>query len=97
MLQEAADKLLCLKSPVDPPPCVSILVTKSYLAVLKLLDAVVRDSDSVDVGSEVVENFLAGAGRFTVNNPVFFPDLLGNFLEETGFFHSFTELGPEDL
>jgi len=66
-------------------------------AVLDLEDTRIRDGDSEDVGSEVLQACFAGAYGFGIDVPVDLPDIRRDLIEETGFFHSISELGLEDL
>ena len=64
--------------------------------VLDFPDARVGDGYFEDVGGEVFEACFAGTYGLGVDVPVDLPDLRGDFIEETGFFHFISELGFED-
>ena len=64
--------------------------------VLDLDDTRIGDGDSEDVGGKVFEACFAGADGLGIDVPVDLPDLRGDLIEETGFFHCIAELGLED-
>ena len=65
-------------------------------AVLDFDDSRIGDGNSEDVGGEVFQACFTGAHGLGVDVPVDLPDLRGDLIEETGFFHLISELGFED-
>jgi hypothetical protein len=64
--------------------------------VLDFDDSGIGDGDSEDIGGEVFEGCFARAYGLRVDVPIDLPDLRGDLIEETGFFHLISELGFED-
>jgi hypothetical protein len=56
----------------------------------------IGDGYPEDVRGEVFEACFTGTHGLGVDVPVNLPDLRGDLIEETGFFHFITELGFED-
>jgi hypothetical protein len=65
--------------------------------VLDFQDAGVGDGYPEDIRGEVFEACFTGTDGLGVDVPVGLPDLMGDLIEETGFFHCIAELGFEDL
>jgi hypothetical protein len=57
---------------------------------------IVRDGDAKDVRSEILEGLRTTAHGFTVDNPVFIPDLRVNPGKEVRFLDLVSELRPKE-
>jgi hypothetical protein len=64
---------------------------------LEFEDAVVAESHTEDVGSQIFEDGLAAAGRLTIHDPILLPDLRWHLRVEGSFLEGVAELGAEDL
>ena len=64
--------------------------------VLDFQDTRIGEGDFKDVRGEIFEARFAGTHGLGIDVPVELPDLRGDLIEETGFFHFIAELGFED-
>jgi len=65
-------------------------------AVLDFQDSRVGDGHPEDVGGKVPEACFTGTYGLGIDVPIGLPELGGDLIEETGFFHSIAELGFKD-
>jgi hypothetical protein len=72
------------------------LVANENRTALDFEDSRIRDGNSEDIGGEVLEACFAGAHGLRVDVPVDLPNLRGDLVEETSFFHLIAELGFKD-
>jgi len=71
------------------------LVLKRDLALVQLENPVMADGHAKDVRSQISQGVLASADGLTVNDPVFFPDLVTDEREQIGLFQVISDLGAE--
>ncbi len=69
VLEEATNELLGGDGATLKLVSGGVFVSESDLAIMQLAEAVVTEGDAKDVGSEILEGRLAGAGRWPRFNP----------------------------
>ena len=74
----------------------TLLDAAGALPIFTLCQTVLGESDAVEVGGEVGEDFSAGAGWLTMGHPTLCPDLGWHVCEETGGSQGRLELAPEE-
>jgi hypothetical protein len=79
-----------------PLAAVRLFVTEGDLAVFEGHEAVVGEGNAVDLGGEIFQDPLPVSSRLAVNDPILFPDLGRDVIEESGFFQSVPECGAEE-
>jgi len=76
---------------------VRLAIAEENLPILDFHDSGIGESDTEDVRGQVLEASLGGTHGLGIDNPVDFPDLRWDLIEEAGLPHCIPEFGPEDL
>jgi hypothetical protein len=96
VLKESVDKLRCGKPNVADFPGLVVTVAESNNAVVKRLQAAIRNDDAEDIAGEIVEHLVTAAGMLGVNNPACFPNGGGSESKKSRLLESGTKFGAKD-
>ena len=97
MLEEASDELMGWKRAALPLVASAILEAEGDVPIFELLNAIVRDSNTPDVGSEIGDHLCTCASRLTMGHPGLLPDMIWHLFEQVGFGKLLHKLATEDF
>ena len=87
MLEKATDELHHRESKSPPAVAAGFPVAEGDGSILHRNDAVVGYGHPKDIRGKVLEACFAGTNGLAVDDPIGLPDLIGDVIQQAGFFH----------